>query len=189
MRFQKWLGVLLTGVILLVGACGSSPIPVIQPPSALSYTTSTAVYTKGTAIPANNPTSAGGAVTSYSVSPALPGGLSLSSTTGVISGTPTAITATASYTVTASNSAGSATAALSITVNDAAPAGLTYTPGTAVYTVGTPIAANTPTSTGGAVTGYSVTPALPAGLSLDDVTGIINGTPTAVTAATSYTVR
>ena len=115
MRFQKWLGVLLTGVILLLGACGSSPIPVVQPPSALSYTTSTAVYTKGTAIPANNPTSAGGAVTSYSVSPALPGGLSLSSTTGVISGTPTAITATANYTVTATNVAGSATAALSIT--------------------------------------------------------------------------
>jgi DNA-binding beta-propeller fold protein YncE len=54
--------------------------------------------------------------------------------------------------------------------------------------VGTPVAANTPSSTGGAVTGYSVTPALPAGLSLDDVTGIINGTPTAVAAATSYTV-
>lgn len=73
MRFHKWLGVLLTGVILLLGACGSSPIPVIQPPSALSYTTSTGVYLKGTPIPANNPTSSGGTVASYGVTPTLPG--------------------------------------------------------------------------------------------------------------------
>ena len=122
------------------------------------------------------------------MSPALPAGLSLSTSTGIISGTPTAVTATASYTVTASNSAGSTTATLSITVNDAAPAGLAYTTGTAVYTVGTPITANSPTSTGGAVTAYGVSPALPAGLSLDDDTGIITGTPTAVTAKANYTV-
>ena len=69
-------------------------------------------------------------MTSYTVSPALPAGLSLSASTGIISGTPTAVTATASYTVTASNSAGSTTASLTITVNIAAPAGLSYTTGT-----------------------------------------------------------
>ena len=124
---------------------------------------------------------------SYSVSPALPAGLTLSTSTGVITGTPTVVTTTTSYTVTASNSAGSATASLSITVNDAAPAGLGYTNGTTDYTVGTPIAANAPTSTGGAVTEYGVSPALPAGLSMDDTTGIITGTPTAVTATATYT--
>jgi DNA-binding beta-propeller fold protein YncE len=160
----------------------------VQPPSALSYTTATAVYIKGTAITPNSPTSSGGAVTSYSVSPALPAGLSLSTSTGIISGTPTAVTATASYTVTASNSAGSTTATLTITVEDAAPAGLAYTTGTAVYTVGTAITPNSPTSTGGAVIAYSVSPDLPAGLSLDDDTGIISGTPTAMTAKASYTV-
>ena len=183
------LSLSLTAVFLLFCGCGGGPSPVsVQPPSALSYTTATAVYIKGTAITPNSPTSTGGALTSYSVSPALPAGLSLSTSTGIISGTPTAVTATASYTVTASNSAGSTTATLSITVEDAAPAGLAYTTGTAVYTVGTPIPANSPTSTGGAVTSYSVNPALPAGLSLDDDTGIISGTPTAVTAKASYTV-
>jgi DNA-binding beta-propeller fold protein YncE len=98
------------------------------------------------------------------------------------------VTATASYTVTASNSAGSTTATLTITVNDAAPAGLAYTTGTAVYTVGTAITPNSPSSTGGAVTAYSVSPDLPADLNLDDDTGIISGTPTAVTAKASYTV-
>jgi hypothetical protein len=99
------LSLSLTTVILLFCGCGggSSTSAVVQPPSALSYTTGTGVYTQGTAITPNSPTSTGGAVASYSVSPALPAGLALSTSTGVISGTPTAVTATASYTVKASN--------------------------------------------------------------------------------------
>jgi hypothetical protein len=192
MRSIQWLGFSLMAVLLLLCGCGGgsspSPSPVLQAPSGLSYTTATAVYIKGTAITPNSPTSAGGAVTLYGVSPALPAGLSLSTTTGVISGTPTAVTATASYTVTASNAAGSTTATLTITVEDAAPAGLAYTTGTAVYTVGTPIPPNSPTSTGGAVTSYSVNPALPGGLTLSTSTGVISGTPTAVTGTASYAV-
>ena len=74
MRSSKWLGLILTAVFLLFCGCGGGPTSVItpQPPSALSYTTATAVYIKGTAITPNSPTSTGGAVTSYSVSPALP---------------------------------------------------------------------------------------------------------------------
>jgi uncharacterized repeat protein (TIGR01451 family) len=190
MRSIQWLGLILTAVFLLFCGCGGGPSAVIspQPPSGLSYTTATAVYIKGTAITPNSPTSTGGAVTSYSVSPALPAGLSLSASTGIISGTPTAVTATASYTVTASNSAGSTTATLTITVNDQPPSGLSYTNGTAVYAIRVPITPNSPTSTGGAVTAYSVSPALPAGLSLSTSTGIISGTPTAATATASYTV-
>jgi DNA-binding beta-propeller fold protein YncE len=190
MRSIKWFGLILILALLLLCGCGGGPSAVITPPppSALSYTTATAVYIKGTAITPNSPTSTGGAVTSYSVSPALPAGLSLSTSTGIITGTPMAVTATASYTVTASNSAGSTTATLTVTVEDAAPAGLAYTTGTAVYTVGTAITPNSPTSSGGAVTAYSVSQDLPAGLSLDDDTGIISGTPTAVTATASYTV-
>ena len=190
MRSIQWLGLPLTAVLLLLCGCGGggAPVPVVQPPSALSYTTMTADYFQGTAITPNSPTSSGGAATAYSITPTLPAGLNLSTSTGVISGTPTAVTATASYTVTASNSSGNATASLSITVNVAAPAGLSYTPGTAVYAVGTPIPPNNPSSTGGPATAYSVSPALPAGLSLDDATGIISGYPTAVAAATGYTV-
>ena len=79
MRSIKWFGLILTLALLLLCGCGGGPSAVItpQPPSALSYTTATAVYIKGTAITPNNPTSTGGAVTAYSVSPALPAGLSL----------------------------------------------------------------------------------------------------------------
>src|SRR5205823_7950716 len=41
-------------------------------PSTLTYSANPATYTKGTAITANSATSTGGAVVSYSVSPALP---------------------------------------------------------------------------------------------------------------------
>ena len=184
---MNWLGISLTAVLVLLSGCGNNRGS-LQAPSALSYSTATAVYTKGVQIAPNSPTSAGGAVTSYTVSPALPAGLSLSSTIGIVSGTPTAATDLASYTVTASNSAGSATATLTITVNDQPPSALNYTPGSAIYTKGTQIAPNLPTSSGGAVVSYSVSPALPAGLSLSAGTGIISGNPTALAAAAGYTV-
>ena len=72
-------------------------------------------------ITANTPTSSGGNVTSYSVSPALPVGLSLNTTMGNISGTPTSVSAAATYTVTATNSAGHTTAGVSITVSPVLP--------------------------------------------------------------------
>jgi hypothetical protein len=125
-------------------------------------------------------------VISYSVSPALPDGLSIDAATGIISGTPTAVTATALYTVTAVNSGGSVSFDISITVNDIAPGSLSYTTPN-VYTAGTEIADLTPTVTGN-VSGYSVSPALPDGLSIDAATGIISGTPTAVTATAIYMV-
>ncbi len=125
MRFLQWLGFPLTVLLLLCGCGGGGGSA--QPPSSLAYTTDTAVYTVGVPIAPNNPASTGGAVTSYSVSPPLPAGLSLSPSTGIITGTPTAATATAGYTVTAVNAVGSTTAALTITVN-AGAAGLQFLP-------------------------------------------------------------
>ena len=57
----------------------------------------------------------------YGVAPALPTGLSLNTTTGVISGTPSATAASAIYIITAANAAGNTTAELNITVNPLAP--------------------------------------------------------------------
>ena len=51
-----------------------------------------------------------------SVLPTLPAGLSLNPQTGVISGIPTAVTAQASYTLTATNSAGAISATISLTI-------------------------------------------------------------------------
>jgi len=176
MRFMQGLGLSLIGVLVLSCGCGQGT----KAPSALSYSTATAVYTKGVQIAPNSPTSAGGAVTSYSVSPALPAGLTLSTSTGVISGTPTVVIGSASYTVIAASLSGNSTASLSITVNDVAPASLSYASNAPTYFVNTTITNDFPSNTGGAVVTYSVLPALPAGLNLNTATGIISGTPAAV---------
>lgn len=98
--------------------------PVIPAPSGLSYTTPN-TYKVGTPITALTPT-VSGTVTSYSVSPVLPAGLSLNSSTGIISGIPATVTSQSSYTVTAANNKGSTSFALVITVNSTGQ--FTYVP-------------------------------------------------------------
>ena len=179
---------LLVGVIGLANTNCSKSSDTVQAPTNLTYSVGSATYTVGTPIAENKPSSTGGSVSSYSVSPGLPAGLTLDTVSGVISGTPSAVALTASYTVTATNSGGDTTASLSITVNDVPPSNLTYSAQTAVYTEGTAIIANLPTSSGGHVVSYSVAPSFPPGLMLDPSTGIISGTPTAIAATATYTV-
>ena len=157
-------------------------------PAGLAYVTNPANYTTGTAIAPNTASSTGGAVVSYGVSPALPAGLSMNTTTGAISGTPTAVAAAAGYTVTATNTGGSTQATVTITVTLGAPTNLAYATNPASYTRNTVIAPNTPSNGGGAVVSYAVSPALPAGLALHPTTGVVSGTPTTVTATAAYTV-
>jgi len=59
-----------------------------------------------------------GGATGYVIAPALPAGLVLGATTGVISGTPTAAQGPISYTVTASNAQGSTTTVITISVDE-----------------------------------------------------------------------
>ena len=173
---------------LLLAACsGSEPGDSLLKPANLAYATTTATWTVGSAITADVPSSTGGAISSYAVSPGLPAGLALDPKTGVISGTPTAVSPRATFVVTASNAAGSVTTSLLITVNDRAPEGLTYS-GELVCTRGVACALAAPAHEGGAVVGFGVSPALPAGLSIDEATGALSGTPTVVAAAADYTV-
>jgi hypothetical protein len=167
---------------------GTDAGSVTLPPSNLTYATNPAIYTRGVPIAGDRPSNSGGVVSSYAVAPALPGGLALDAASGVISGTPSVVAAPADYTVTATNAAGSTTASLSITVNDVAPSGLTYSANPVVYTKGLTIPDNTPSASGGVILSYAITPALPGGLVFSTATGIVSGTPTAVSAATNYTV-
>jgi len=68
------------------------------------------------------------------------------------------------------------------------PTGLYYPNDPAVYTRGVAIESNNPFTTGGPVASFRVTPPLPPGLVLDQVTGTISGTPTAVVPATVFQV-
>ena len=158
------------------------------PPSAVSYGVNSLTLTKNTTMTAITPTSAGGTVTSWAVSPALPVGLTFDTSTGAISGTPTGINASATYTITATNAGGSNSTTLVIAVNDISPSSVAYSPNSFTIAKNSTMTSVTPTSTGGAVTGWSISPALPAGLSLDTSTGTISGTPTAITSTATYTV-
>lgn len=84
----------------------------------------------------------------YTISPALPSGLNFDTSTGIITGTPSATSWAKTYTVTATNSSGSASTTISIQVNAATPSSIYYSPSTNIYTVGTAISALTPVNTG-----------------------------------------
>ncbi|MBD3583781.1 putative Ig domain-containing protein, partial [Flavobacterium selenitireducens] len=73
-----------------------------------------------------------------------------------------------------------------ITVNAAAPFGLTY-PTPMVFTENIIITDVVPTVSGTGIT-FSISPSLPAGLSFDAATGMISGTPTDESPETVYTV-
>jgi subtilisin-like proprotein convertase family protein len=112
----------------------------------------------------------------------------MNSVTGLISGTPLVPTPATPYTITATSPDGSTTTSLNITVIDIAPSALTYSSNPATYRIDQAITLNTPTNSGGAVVSYEVSPALPAGLALNTTTGIISGTPTALSTSSNYTI-
>ncbi|MEC8541235.1 MAG: putative Ig domain-containing protein, partial [Candidatus Thermoplasmatota archaeon] len=159
------------------------------PPSGITYPQNSYILTKGVELtPAATPTSSGGTVTSWSITPSLPSGLQFDTVTGVISGTPSIISPSQTYTVTAQNSGGSSTTTLTFQVNDVAPSFIDYNPNSFTETVDAAMSnLVTPTYSGGAITSWTVTPSLPIGLSLDS-NGVISGTPTVVTPATVYTI-
>jgi hypothetical protein len=69
----------------------------------------------GSAITTAATTNTGGAVSTYSISPALPSGVSMDAN-GNISGTPTSVQAQTTYTITATNPAGTSTSTFRLTV-------------------------------------------------------------------------
>lgn len=136
---------------------------------------------------AYTPSGFAGTVT-YSISPNLPDGLLLDSATGVVSGTPTAAQASANYTVTASDGSSTATATISIGISSASPV---LTPSTQTVEANVGVALSTSAidvDTMPCVADMTISPDLPSGLSFDSSTGVISGTPTAVSASTSYVI-
>ena len=123
----------------------------------------------------------------FVISPTLPAGLSINTSTGVVSGTPSAASVAANYTVTVSDGSTSATATITIAVSGTA----TLSPGTQTVTgrVGAAITATTAfTSTGLGTRYFSIAPALPAGLVFSSSTGVLSGSATAAKEATTYVV-
>ena len=163
---------------------------------AYSVTTSAAVTvnpaslpngTVGTAYSRTITATGGAAPYTYSVSSgALPAGLTLNASTGVLAGTPTtAATSSFSLRATASNGA-IGTRAYSVTINPTIVVNPATLPG---GTLGT-LYSQTVTATGGtgSYTYSRSAGTLPAGITLNAATGALTGTPTA-TGTRTFTIR
>ncbi len=167
----------VTKIFSIVVVC---PTITVTPASTLSFTVGTAIsnITLGAS-------GVSGATYTHAVtSGALPAGLTLSA--GVISGTPTTVTA-ATFTITATASIGGCTGTVAYGYSVVCPTlvfGVTTATGA---TVGTAYSLNAGVTGNTQSIVYTVS-SLPAGLSISNTTGTISGTPTAPATSATYTV-
>eukprot|EP00928_Gymnodinium_smaydae_P000043 TRINITY_DN1001_c1_g2_i1.p1 TRINITY_DN1001_c1_g2~~TRINITY_DN1001_c1_g2_i1.p1 ORF type:complete len:1220 (+),score=312.57 TRINITY_DN1001_c1_g2_i1:100-3759(+) len=126
-----------------------------------------------------------GSAESFSVSPALPEGLNLADS-GVLSGVPQTVGAS-THKITAKNSEGEAAVEIKLEVKRAPPTGLRYPSSKAVHPLQKPVTGLAPKYEGGQAT-FSVAPALPTGMVLNETTGEITGTPTEEKPAAAYRI-
>jgi surface protein len=140
---------------------------------------------KTTVVMAQPVTASGGtAPYTYSISPALPVGLSMNSATGAIGGTCN-IETSGTHTITVTDSSGVIRTS-TITIRVASD--LTISTTDFFYEIGTSITTQPITITGtGSPFTVSISPSLPNGLTMNTSTGVISGSPT-VGATTTHTV-
>ena len=152
----------------------------------ISYSQQSGVSTSSTAYGVNQSMilepSPVGAPNSFSVTPSLPTGLSINTTTGVISGTPTQETTLTTYTVTATNTTNSASNTTDITFATVSTTAPTFT----YYSLQDPDGSLSLTTnanstfnpmTSDYIIEYSISPALPTSSSINSVSGELHIVP------------
>ena len=141
----------------------------------------------GTDVDITLPDATGGVGTiTYSLSPTLPSGTTFTSGTQALSGNPTGRFTSETFTYTAMDTAGNIVT-LTFTIIVTAPA-ITFTSNIAnqSWQVGTLVSVTLPTATGGVGNfTYSLTPALPSGVSRTAL--VVSGTPNAAVTVAAYT--
>lgn len=190
---QRSYTVTATGVGGISTAVFTLTVVAAEVAPQINLSNSVQSVTVGNSIVSVSSINTGGSIynSGYSISPALPSGLTFNSNTGSISGTPTQAQSAQTYSVTATGPAGISTATFTLSVVAAVSApSITLSNSVQSVTVGKPILTASPTNSGGAVNvnGYSVSPSLPSGLTFSSSSGTISGTPTSVQNQTNYTV-
>ena len=158
-------------------------------PYDLAYAPENMTLEKGTAMTTNTPSVSGGAITSWEINPSVPTGLSFSTSTGAISGTPYVLQTTATtYTIWANNSGGNASAQVNITINDEVPI-ISYSYDDITGTKSVAISPHSgPTTSGGTITSWEISPSPGSAFHFNSANGYISGTPGILLARTQYTI-
>lgn len=170
------------------------PGPQFFPPRQLTYTNSSLVFANQIEITPMFPRYFGGEATSFAISPNLPNGLSFSSLSGRIAGTPEGLSAPKIYTVTASNEYGSTSFNITLEVKAQVPFGLRYLSDELNLLKGLSSVSLVPEFNlgvrgGASIVSFSISPAnLPSGLRFNTATGAIEGSATETFPRTVYTV-
>lgn len=187
----------ITNLAVPTGAASNTATGVPNAPAApvINYSNASILRTVGVPTQILAPANSGGAVTTWTVtSGSLPSGLSLNSSTGIISGNPSA-TGSSTVGITGTNSTSTSNVAtLTITIVSVAanapsiswPVGVSGVYTTYVgtqFTAGIPANANTSDSAL-----FTIQPALPNGLSIDAVTGVVSGVATVLSSQVSYVI-
>ena len=152
-------------------------------PDDLSLTNNTA----SSDVPLSPTLTGSGVITSWTIHPTLPNGLSFSTSNGTITGTPIELLTRTMFTVNGTNTGGSSTAYVNITVNAVTPV-LSYTPDSLVLTNNSAMNTLSPTTLGGDIVSWSIDPALSSGLMFNTANGEISGIPDALSVLTVYTI-
>ena len=154
-------------------------ITVNEPQASLSIDAQT--FTVGSDIGTVSISNAGGYVSTWSITPALPDGLSFAN--GTLSGNPTENQTATSYTVYAENTGGNVSVSFTITINENTA---TLVLVDQVFTRGEDVGSVAVTNNGGSVQTWGIHPALPSNLQFSN--GVITGTPSSNQSAISYTI-
>ena len=175
-----------------VGAAAAVTATVVSKYKTVTLTKNAAVSLVGNFVPVVG--AAGVAPLAYSITPALPAGLSFNTADGTVSGTPTTISAVTTYTVRVVDTNGSAASAtFAITINDSLTvtknnsyAAVTVSTGAPTVTPYAPVLATVARGTGPYT--YSIAPALPNGLVFSSANGQISGTAIVTESTTTHTI-
>lgn len=155
--FSSITPVITTGAVPVVVVA-----PAVAPIAAPAFTLSSSSETKtvnnaiaGYTIDA----SAGGTIASYSISPAAPAGLTFSTSTGALTGTPTTVASATAFTITATNASGSPTRTFTLTVDMAFQSTLNITSLTSItkaYPYSQALSITTSGGSGSGATTYAI---------------------------------
>ncbi len=169
----------------VLSGCYSAAAPL--PPLSATVATATVNLLAGTKANATPVTATGGTgAYTYSISPTLTNGLTFSTTTGAIGGTPTAALVTPlSETITVTAAGGGSVTGLAFTINVKAALSTSLSSSSISFTHGVAATSTVAQSVTGGYPPYTYTISkLPTGITMDPVTGLISAS-TATTAATA----